>query len=408
MAEAEVIQLPTKATKFALLHQLTYPEAVNSKIAVCDMRGYLVGGPDRKGAQALPATALWETWNKDLAVAASREGAVPDRVAEYSVLLSGLTRPPKAGEPLFDDHHAGCKACADHIGTSAKECNTRRGVGELNKTGVAPAFAAVVEAAHPGLDLGMDFALGDSAPVLPPAAGRGKLLNPPRFTCSYSQIQSFLTCPRKWAAEKYFKTLQWTESEAQRQGNVAHKILEDYLKGKPLTPPQQELLAPWKKYPDLMLTAVDAGAELMVEHEICFKKDQSLCGWWDNNVVWFRSKSDVFLIKDRVLRYFDWKHGRTKPDTMQIRFAIACADLAFGDKWDTAMGKLIFLKEKDPQLAVQGLDQPITKADIPGIWAELFGITNRMESAWQAETFRMQNSGLCRQYCGDKTCPHCG
>ena len=397
MTEVEVIQ--PKEQKVLLLHHLTFPEVLTAKKGVSNMQGMLVGGPDRRGANAIHPSHLWLNWQRDVG-AALDSGSVPDNVADFFHRTRGLTSPPKGND-------------ASVYGSAVNPLNPLRDQRPLQQS-IETVLEMSAMRAHVNiepqgdptvLDLGLNLDALGAAPITPATK---KLTNPPRFACSYSQMQSFLTCPRKWAAEKYFKSLKWVESEAQRQGNVAHKILENYLKGLPLTDAEKTLLEPWKKYPNMILAVVSAGGKLRVEHEICFKKDRSPCGWWDNNTVWFRSKSDVFVVKDRVLHYFDWKHGRTKPDTMQIRFAIACADLAFGDEWDTATGKLVFLKEKDPKQAVQGLEKPITKADIPAIWAELYAITNRMESAWETETFRMQSSGLCRQYCGDKTCPHCG
>jgi hypothetical protein len=369
-----------------LLHTLTFPDVLEAKKPVSDRCGYLVAGPDRRGANALNPITLWRTWQRDVQTATLRPGAwpVPAKVQEYFQRTKHMQAPPK------DTHHP------EIFGVNPSAMKE-----ELVFTDLAPQEDTL------DLDLGLNLdALAPQAPANPCS---GKLANPPRFATSFSGMESFLQCAFKWAAEKYYKTVPYEESEAAKQGNRGHKTAENYALNKldgGARPIEAEMLKYTQRYLDFFLSL--PGAEILVEKEMCCTKDLKPCGWKDWNTVWFRGKGDLLVIKDRKLIIPDWKFGKKKDDTFQIEVMVALADIWYGDKWDTADGKLIFVKEPDPAKALVSLPKLITKADIPAIWEKIFAITNRMEQACEAGIFRKSTSGLCKQWCGNLHCEHNG
>ena len=368
-----------------LLADLTYAEVLESKKPVSNSTGYLVGGPDRRGANAMPPAMLWKLWQQD--VQGSRKKLRP-AVRDYFERTKHLERPPKPG-------------------------------ADITIYGGNPSiFQEPLQFKE--TDMGLFDDLGGE--VQKPVQAR-KNLNPPRFATSFTGMESFCQCPRKWAAEKYYKTVPYKETAATIWGNRGHKTAENYLLnggasldgigGKWSNLKVEEECLPFvQKYCDAILRS---GADkILVEHEICCTKDLVPCGWKDWNTVWFRFKGDVIVIKNRVLKYYDWKFGKV-PDPRyaneempkQSEVAIALANLKYGDLFDTAEGTLIYVKESDPKSALHK-DRVITKDDIPGIWSKIFAITNRMEQACESEVFQARSSGLCKAYCGDLTCPHNG
>lgn len=365
--EPEII-LP-REQKTLLLHMLTFPEVLASKKPVSDACGYLVAGPDRRGANALHPSKLWLVWKRDVE-AAGMKSPVP--VREWLARTRHLTHPPK-GDDLNIYSSAGPSI-----------------------------FEAEIISGGDVIDLDLN------TPAVPANPCSGKLANPPHFATSFSGMEEFLQCPYKWAAAKYYKVVPYEESEAAAWGNRVHKTAENYLLNAldgGTRPVEADCLPLVKKYCDFFLAS---GAALHVEKEMCFTKDIKICGWKDWNTVWFRGKGDLLAIKNRKLTVADWKSGKTKDDLFQIEVMIAMADLYFGDLFDEADGKLIFVKEADPKKALVGLPKPVTKADIPKIWEKIFAITRRMEEAWETANFRMQTNGLCKNYCGNIYCIHNG
>lgn len=383
MSEVEVIQPPKDQQKGLLLHTLTFGELADSKKSVTDRRGYLVAGPDRKGANAINPLTLWRTWQHDVQCAIAVPGVitVPARVQEYFQRTKHLQTPPKPGT---DISVYGSNPAMNRETIVFEETDLLQGGSTLD------------------IDLGMDL-----NNIGTPAA-RKRIVDPqPHFATSYTGITEFMLCARKWAASKYFKTVKYVESPAMADGNRGHKTAENYLlnsQGKNL-PVDPAYLPKVQRYCDFF---IKSGAKLLVEQEMCCTKDRKPCGWWDNKIVHIRGKGDVLTIKDRKLNYFDWKFGKIKDDPFQVEVMVALADVHFGDEFDTADGKLIFVKESDPKKALVGLPKPITKADIPGIWDRIAEVTDRMEIACRDEVFPCTPNFLCKGYCDDFTCHHNG
>jgi len=388
-----IIEAPqeTKGTPFVLLHSITYPEVSTSRKPVVSLDGHMIGGPDRRGSNTPDSSTVWKAWQQDVQAAARREGAVPQVVMDYFQRTKHLATPPKGGDvtvyasnppaQLLTEMQSGCF----EVDLLAPMTTERLDV-----------LIDIVERSDPLASLISD----DPAP---PAR---RLANPPRFATSFSGMQEFMLCPRKFAASKYFKTVKYVQSEAAADGDRGHKTAENYLlnaQGKSL-PVDAHYLPRVQKYCDMF---IKSGAKILVEQEMCCTRELKPCGWWDKE-VWFRNRGDVITFKELRMKYFDWKFGKLKDDVFQIEVAIALADIHFGDQFEEADGKLIFVKESDPKKALVGLPKPITKADIPRIWERILTITDRMERAWQEENFRMTPNFLCKGYCDDFTCPHNG
>jgi len=366
-----------------LLHTLTFPDVLEAKKPVSDRCGYLVAGPDRRGANALNPITLWRTWQRDVQTATLRPGAwpVPAKVQEYFQRTKHMQAPPK------DMHHP------EIFGVNPSIMEE-----ELVFNDLAPQEDTL------DLDLGLNLdALAPQAP-----APKKRIVDPqPHFATSYTGMAEFMLCARKWAASKYFKTVKYVESPAMADGNCGHKTAENYLlnaQGQNL-PVDPAYLPKVKRYCDFLIRSE---ATIHVEKELCCTKDKKPCGWWDNKTVHIRGRGDVLAIKDRKLNYIDWKFGKVKDDPFQVEVMVALADLHLGDQFDTADGKLIFVKESDPAKALVGLPKPITKADIPGIWDRIDCITDRMEIACRDEVFPCTPNFLCKNYCDDLTCHHNG
>lgn len=232
---------------------------------------------------------------------------------------------------------------------------------------------------------------------------------PPRFTWSYTSMQEFLTCPAQWAAKRYFKTIKDVESESMRVGDLIHETAEHYLKRAvgqkfELFKIHDQYLPYVQKYCDAL---VASGAELQMEKEMCFDAKMKLSSWWAKD-VWVRAKGDVLAKKLMKLSICDWKSGKYKEDFLQLKLFAVLAALTPGyedvQEFDP---KFIFTKEAPPKNILR-LPEPIKRTELKPVLAEILGVVRRMEQCWQNEEFQEKRNGLCKKYCANKSCVHCG
>ena len=233
---------------------------------------------------------------------------------------------------------------------------------------------------------------------------------PPRFTWSYTSLQEFLTCPAQWAAKRYYKTLKETESEAMRVGNMIHETAEHYLKqklGQTHNPNKIHTmyLPHVKSYCDAVLAS---GGEVFPEMEMCFTSAFKPCGWRDWDTVWVRGKGDVIVKKGNKVSLLDWKTGKYKEDFLQLKlFAVMSALTPGFEDVQEFDPKFIFTKEAAPKNILR-LPEPIKRSELKQVLSEILIDVRRMEAAWESECFPAKKNGLCRQWCANTECPHCG
>jgi hypothetical protein len=230
-----------------------------------------------------------------------------------------------------------------------------------------------------------------------------------RFSWSPSAINDFLTCPRQYAARRFYETLPYVETEAQRQGNIEHKHIEDRLRdGTPLPDgyTRGELLC------RLLEARYD---EVIAEQEIAISEDMQFVRWFDK-AAWGRTKIDVTALKGDTVAIYDHKTGKKKDDPLQLKIYACIASLKYPEA-QRFVTRFHWLKELPAFADVKpaGLSKLLGKAlvgtdytrdQIPGLWAEIHGYIQQMEDAWRSEVFNCRPSGLCRGWCGVTDCPH--
>ena len=373
-------------------HQITFQQLQASKEAVCDLQGRMIGGPDTKMESDW---TKWVSWQK--AIQKAPVGTVPPDVMTYFQKTKGLTKVPTRVD------------VEDAILVEGKPINFR----EFEEN-IVPLTGQTFEDSMPLIlspynieSTGLQITQAKPfTPPTPHAAG----FQPPRFTWSYTSMAEFLTCPAQWAAKRYFKTIKDVESEAMRVGNMIHETAEHYLKskiGQTFKPSNihTQYLPVVQKYCDAM---VASGAELYVEKEMCFDKQMKVSAWKAWDTVWVRSKADVLAKNGTKLSICDWKTGKYKEDFLQLKMFAVFAALTPGfedvQEFDP---KFIFTKEAPPKNILR-LPEPIRRSELKGVLGEILGVVRRMEAAWESATFPAKRNRLCRNWCSNTDCTHCG
>jgi len=123
---------------------------------------------------------------------------------------------------------------------------------------------------------------------------------------SYSVWSKYNTCPKQFFFSK-IKKLKEPGSPALEKGIYWHGLGEKYLKGElKKLPKEYELFA------DEMQYLLDV--EAIAEEQWAFRKDWSVCGWFDKD-CWARIKLDAFYIDDdNIMHIIDFKTGKVRED----------------------------------------------------------------------------------------------
>mgnify|MGYP000862295896 CR=1 FL=1 len=318
---------------FRYLYEFTYPELLETDTPVIDSHGVMWAGKDRKGMNAPNPKDLWLKWQREVK---ENHDEVHQRIRDYFQSTKFFNKPPK-------------KEDMDRLMDNFKD--TPALVDQLKK-GVTP-----------------------------------------RFTWSPTKLQQFATCPRQFAAQHYYKTLPYQETEATIWGNRVHKAAEDYLTGKGVTDP--EAFKPVEKWCKVIERIT---GERMIEEKISVDGDFKTCSY-DDGVG--RMIADVAVLSGNTLYVFDWKTGKVKQDQFQLRVYSLLLAIKY-PQIEKIVYKYIWVKDD----VVTGGE--LLRKELVPVAKELRQRIEEVKRAWDNENFPTILGGLCKKWCGVTDCPHCG
>jgi len=215
---------------------------------------------------------------------------------------------------------------------------------------------------------------------------------------SYSALASFETCSRRHMLTRVAKTVVEPESDAIKWGNRVHKALEDYLlRGTPLP----EGMESYAKLADKIAEkAAEPGAELSPERKIALSDSYKPVEYFARN-VWVRGVLDVSLKKGANGLIADWKTGKIKPDSDQLKLFAA---LAFASDPELQTVNTVFLWVAEGKVTAERF----VREDATGIWQEFLPRVARLQMAHQSNKWPARPSGLCAKWCPCLECEHNG
>lgn len=212
------------------------------------------------------------------------------------------------------------------------------------------------------------------------------------FAWSYSALTGYETCPRQYYHLRVVKDIKEKPSPAMLEGNRIHKDLELRVKdGRPLP---EDL----KKYEPLCKKFITAKGETTPEQKIALTADLEETTYFAKD-VWLRGVLDVVNIKGSIGKIFDYKTGKRKPDSTQLKLfaAMAFARWPQLERVDTTF---LWLKSKEVD------KESFTVEDVPLIWQEFLPRVSAMEQAKETDYYPCRPSGLCRGWCSVASCEH--
>lgn len=221
------------------------------------------------------------------------------------------------------------------------------------------------------------------------------------FSWAFSSLNDYEGCPLRYAHGRYYCTTQFQETVHTKWGNRVHKAAE--LRLKRVNPNDDEALDVVWPYVEAILRA---GTLDKAERELALDRSLQPVNWYGKD-VWFRAKIDVQIVRraEKAMTVIDWKTGKLKEDQDQLKLTMAACALVHPEI-NTFEGRYVWLKYKPAKITSVPL---MAREAALALWPTFVKRAERMEEAWETETFPARRSPLCGWCQVDtKYCPHAG
>lgn len=216
----------------------------------------------------------------------------------------------------------------------------------------------------------------------------------PVVAWSFSALDTFENCPKKYFATKIAKTHS-DVNEYNKEGAENHKSFEDFLrKGRPL--PEKHL------HHTPMLEKVKAApGQLYVEYDLTIDNQFVPCRTTDWDRAWLRVKADAMKVNGAYGLGFDWKWAKPKDDSRQAEITALAAFQHFPDM-QTFRFTYAFIGDKHPK---DLMPYEFTRAEIGKLWNEWGPRVRKLEQAKLADSWPAKPNPLCG-WCPVGNCGH--
>jgi hypothetical protein len=213
---------------------------------------------------------------------------------------------------------------------------------------------------------------------------------------SYSSLSAYENCPKRYQLTRVTKVIVEPPTDATIWGNRVHQALENYVKdGTPLPDGMEQ----WEH---LGRKIRDSEGIKFTEQKLAITADFQPSDW-DSPDTWCRCIVDVGVIQDKRIIALDWKTGKRKTDTDQLRMS---AGILFAHYPDTEVVDTGYVWLKVHKIDVH----KFTRTDIADIWNVFLPRTQRLVKAYAEDVWNPKPSGLCKNWCpvGRVNCGYCG
>lgn len=203
---------------------------------------------------------------------------------------------------------------------------------------------------------------------------------------SYTSLDSYLTCPRRHKLVKLTKAVaDDPPGEHLTHGREVHKAIERALLG--LEPLPHKFQHFWP----IVEKCTRAPGEKLVEVKWAVTQSFVPTDYWSPD-AWVRGAIDFGNVNGDVATIIDWKTGKPKPDSDQLRL-FAAATFVLKPQVQTVHTGFAWLAHD--KLTVE----TYTRTQLGELWGDFLMSVKRLVAAAQNDDFPPRPSGLCRNYC---------
>jgi len=219
------------------------------------------------------------------------------------------------------------------------------------------------------------------------------------LTWSYSSINTFKQCPKKYYHTRVIKDTPEPTSQAMLYGKQVHKAAEDYVRdGKPI----QEAFLYIKEFIDGILASFKG--EVLCEHRLGITEDLEPCGFFDDK-VWYRGIVDLLIIdkENKQAVIIDYKTGKNPQyaDVNQLELMTLAVFKHFPEVENVKAGLYFFTK-------TQLIKETYDKTKEPDLWAKWLEQVNELKSCYDNDVWNPKPNFSCSRFCPVESCEHNG
>lgn len=208
---------------------------------------------------------------------------------------------------------------------------------------------------------------------------------------SYSRLESYETCPKKFWHVSIRKDVIDPPNEFSTFGDEVHKSIAKFLtKGTPLP-------ISIRHFTPIVMPFKSAPGEHIVEQQVAITSSYAQTGWFDKD-VYCRVISDLTIMRPPHAVMIDWKTGKPKKDFTQLRVAAAVMFL-IAPELETISMSFVWFKTKTVD------KDRMTRDEMPDVWAALLPRLAQYQNAFNLEEFPARPGFHCK-YCPMKACQY--
>lgn len=218
---------------------------------------------------------------------------------------------------------------------------------------------------------------------------------PKRPAWSYSRLEAFANCPKRFLEIQVLKNVKEGETQEQKYGKDLHKAMELRIgENKPI-PKRFEFMEP------IAAKFAALPGEKLCEWQIAVDENFKLVDWFAHN-VWARCIIDLAVLNDHRALIVDWKTGKKISDDFTQQRAAAALLMAVRPEIQEVEMIYYWTAHRKPTHA------SLAREDMKHVWGALVRKIRPYMEAHATKTFNPRPSGLCKSHCPVTTCPHHG
>ena len=217
-------------------------------------------------------------------------------------------------------------------------------------------------------------------------------------TWSYSSLNLFKQCPRKYHRLRVVKDVKEDEADHLIYGTEVHKAAEEYGRDGTPIPAKYEYIKPY------IDTLIQAPGIKYYEYQMGLTRELEPCSF-DSGHAWWRGIADFMAIPEggKTAILVDYKTSKSAryADTAQLEL-LSLAIFAHFIHVDTVQAGLLFVVSKE--FIEIGLDRNHQQE----LWKKWIKETDRLDKCFEYGTWNPNPNFTCRKFCPILDCEHNG